>query len=267
MQRNVNTSQEELQTNWPLNIGSSIPGGKGCYEFAIYGDSNVEATSQVIRSFLDHKVRILRGRIDADSDNGTWFNVYSVDLQHADCSALQLEKSLRLIGGIKIVQHVPRNDSIFSFFTFPVMMNGRFRAYIMRAESLYRIEERMKELMGTGGGAIMFQEGRAFGSGVARSDSEVLDSTDLKARIKTARDGSKATGFGILDFEFSDDSTFVNVVVKEPLVDSAGECKSHFLFGIIAGVIETIHRVTLKVDRWTYDKDSKTLRLKYFVEK
>ncbi len=48
----------------------------------------------------------------------------------------------------------------------------------------------------------------------------------------------------ILDYNFSENNHVVNVILRNPLTDSSRDCRSHFAFGILAGLIEQIHGIS-----------------------
>lgn len=249
----------------PRSIGSSRPMGDYANEFVIFADATADM-GQILNFIFRQGLPIKRLRTQSLSQEGRdqeWACLFIADFQGANQSPLELSSKIKKLGGVTDVSYASRKKSTFGFFSFPVLMNDKSRAYIMRGEVLMKVEEDLTKTFGSSARAIMFQEGRSFGRGVVEVHSDHLGmDADLNIRSQSVKDASRAAGLGILDYNFSEDKDVVNVILRDPLTDSSRDCRSHFVFGILAGLIEKIHGISLSVKSWTYNKETKILLLK-----
>ncbi|MHB1907458.1 MAG: hypothetical protein ACYCQJ_01150 [Nitrososphaerales archaeon] len=257
--------QKDSPFYWPRKIGSSVPQGKDVYEIIVLSSSPVESLPFILEVTDQHKIKIIKLRLEVEKERSAILAY--LDFSLADCTPHDYSKQIKELKLVKDARFVSRADSIFGYHTFPVIVNGKDRAWIMRAKALLSIEEKLIEMLGTAAESIMFQEGRAYGYGVAQAQQEIENTTDEKMRVHNFKEGSRASGFGILDYDYSEDHLSLNVTVLDPLTDSKGECNSYFIFGTLAGGIEVINGVTLRVASHYYNKDDKTLHVKYSLEK
>lgn len=262
------SADDTLPKYVPRNVGSSFPRSGPVYEFAVFGEKQgIETLSTIMELIQSYKIELFRIRMHGEKSNA-WTSIFLLDFEKADCIVSDFASTLEELDGISSVEFMSRRKSIFDYYSFPVLVNGKHRAFIMRGEVLMGMEKKLAERMGSAAHALMYQEGESFGQGVVRAQAEVLgQNADFDDRVRAMKDASRATGLGILEYRFSEDRDFVEVSLKDPLTDSSGDCQSHFLFGILAGSIETLYNITVSVNSWNYDRQTKVLHLELKVGK
>jgi hypothetical protein len=124
----------------------------------------------------------------------------------------------------------------------------------MRLDPLLNIENRLDQELGSAGSAIMFREGEGYAVETLNQYRQVLGSVSQESLLDNVKDGLRATGWGIFDFKTTKDGYEV-AVQEAPLIKGMPE-PSRFLCGIIAGIVESVYAVKVKVDQSTVDSKS-----------
>ena len=133
-------------------------------------------------------------------------------------------------------------------------MWGRERVIIMRLSPLLNIERRLHEELGSAGSEIMFNEGEGYAIETIGQYRTVLGSVSTEVLLENVTDGLRATGWGL--FEFKESKEGYEVTVRDaPMLGSTTE-PSRFLCGIIAGILETVLSVKIKVVESTVEPKS-----------
>jgi hypothetical protein len=143
-------------------------------------------------------------------------------------------------------------NSLFDKFLFPPTVWGRHRVLIMRMDPLFNIENNLTHELGTAGMAIMFREGEAYAAETLRQYRQVLGSVTQESLLENVKDGLRATGWGIFDFKTTKDGYDV-AIQDAPMIEAMKE-PSRFLCGIVAGIVESVYAVNVKVVSSTVDR-------------
>jgi hypothetical protein len=259
----VTLSKDDSSKYRPRRIGYRAPLGKEAFEFAIYGDDVPGSIVRLTDLFLEHKARLLNHRLDWNDVEKRFAAFYMVDMAEADCASSKLAEILRARAGVDEVRVISRAGAIFGYSTFPIVLNDVNRGVILRVENWAQVEEDLIKWMGSAGESIMFREGETYGISTCRRYVEILTTQDEALLFQNLRDGSKAAGWGILDYRISDDRSTVFLEVKYPITNSKGEVTSRFFQGMLSGIIEVILNAKLNVQDSAYDRNSRTLKIRY----
>ena len=152
---------------------------------------------------------------------------------------------------------------MFDKFLFPVVIQGKNRVLIMRLSPLLNIEKRLTDELGSAGGAIMFREGEGYAAETLRQYRAALGNVRAELLLETVKDGLRATGWGLFEFRAMRDG-YEATVDEAPLLEGSTE-PSRFLCGIVAGIVESVFSVRVKIVQSTVD--SRTQRVSVRMSK
>jgi len=239
---------------FPRNLGVSSPQGANVHEFLVVWDHELGSLAKILQVFSTHKVKVILTHSQLDEGTGAVVGTYYCDMSKADEPVEGMKKAIRRLDFVRDVETASARQSLFDKFLFPVTVWGRERVIIMRLSPLLNIERRLHEELGSAGSAIMFNEGEGYATETIGQYRTVLGSVSTEVLMENVTDGLRATGWGL--FEFKESKEGYEVTVRDaPMLASTTE-PSRFLCGIIAGILETVLSVKMKVVESTVDPKS-----------
>jgi len=236
-----------------MNLAVASAPGDGIYEFLVVWNHEHPSLLKILDVFARHKAKVILAHSQVDEGDivvGTFF----CGMAQADQSADYIRKEIKALGFVRNVEVASTDHSLFDKFLFPVTVWRRHRVLVMRLDPLLNIENRLDQELGSAGSAIMFREGEAYAVETLGQYRQMLGSVSQESLLENVRDGLRATGWGIFDFKTTKDG--YEVAVQDAPVIKGMPQPSRFLCGIIAGIVESIYAVRVKVDQSTVDSKS-----------
>ncbi|MCL4519797.1 MAG: hypothetical protein M1587_11445 [Thaumarchaeota archaeon] len=257
------TSPSEEEYFHSRNIGASKPYGKNVYEIAVRGDFGFGIESAIADTLLKCNAKMIRQLLEGEVYTNDFSAEYFIDASNLNCSMGDLIKKLKAIQHVKEVHSEYREGYLYSHLIFPITAFRRARLIAFRADSLVRTQERLEQILESGAATIMYEEGRSYGETIVKNHRFLLGGENQQLLIENLKEASKATGWGIPEFEF-DDVDRVRLRLRHPPLMVNGEWKEIWLlYGAFAGMLEDIFEIKLSVDRSEYSKESDTLVVVY----
>jgi hypothetical protein len=231
----------------PRNLAVSIWPNEKVYEFLVVWKRELRSLGAIVEVFARHDAEILMAHCQLDPGTGTLSGTYYCDLAQADRSAEELRKEIRAMSFVQRVEFASTEKSPFDKFHFPIVVFSGSRALILGMDRLLNMEKRLGEDLGSAGSAIMFREGESYAAEVMKGYKLVTDAPDfsLESLLEVAKDGLRATGWGIFDFKTTKEGYEVTVQ-DAPQLEGSTE-PSRFVCGIIAGIVESVFSAKVKV--------------------
>ena len=236
---------------FPRNIGVSSPPGESVHEFVVVWRHEFGSLPKILDVFSRHKAKVLLTHSQLDRPTNTVVGTFFCDVAQADQSVEELRKEIRNLDFVQDADFASAQRSIFDKFLFPVTVWGRDRVIVMRMDPMFNIERRLTAELGSAGAAIMFGEGEGYSSETIKHYQEVLGGVSAEMLLENVEDGLRATGWGLFDFKETKEG-YVVTVQDAPTLKGATE-PSRFLCGVIAGILESIFSVKMKVVESTLD--------------
>jgi hypothetical protein len=230
---------------FPLNLAVASAPGEKVYEFLVVWDHEINSLPKILEVFSRHKAKVLLAHSQADGSEDKVIGTFFYNLATADESADKIGKEIKKLSFVRTVEVAGTENSLFDKFLFPVTVWGKNRVLVMRMAPLLHIESRLKEELGSAGSAIMFREGEGYAAETLSQYRQVLGKFSPDSLLENAKDGLRATGWGIFDFKRTKDGYDVTVE-DAPLVEGMTE-PSGFVCGIIAGILESIYLAKLRI--------------------
>jgi hypothetical protein len=252
----------------PRLIGLAVPLGSAktgkIYEFLAKGSDEVGTLSKLNGILNAHHLRLMTAGGYSVPQPGIFVWSGFADYSHSEFTA---EETLREIKALSFVTHaeVTRIDEVlFERYLFPVTIFGRQRAIIFRAEPFVRVEQRLIAAFGSGGAAIMFDEGRHYALESFAQYLVMLPGASPDVILKNAVAGLRATGWGLFEVDVSRlllDGVAKVSVRDPPFSGVPATRESFFTNGIACGALEGIFNAKTAVQSSKYDEKTRTLDL------
>ena len=239
---------------FPRNLAVASSRNEDVYEFLVVWDHQIESLPEILRVFSKHKAKVTLAHSQLDEDTDTVVGTFFYNLAKADESAENIGKEIKTLRFVRTVEVASTANSLFDKFLFPVTIWGQERVVMMRMEPLLNIERRLVQELGSAGSAIMFREGEGYATATVDQYRKVLGSVTIESLLENLRDGLRATGWGIFEFEATKDG-YVVTVESAPALPQATE-PSRFLCGIIAGILEALLSANMSVVESNIDQKS-----------
>ncbi|HUK75347.1 MAG TPA: hypothetical protein VLU99_06095 [Nitrososphaerales archaeon] len=239
---------------FPRNLGVSSPPGANVHEFLVVWNHELGSLAKILQVFSTHKVKVVQTHSQLDEATGTVVGTYYCDMTKADQTVEEVQKAIKELSFVRSADAASAESSLFDKFLFPVTVWGRERVIIMRLSPLLNIEKSLVEELGSAGSAIMFREGEGYATETIAQYRAVLGDVSAQVLLKNVVDGLRATGWGLFEFKESKDG--YEVTVRDaPMLATTTE-PSRFLCGIIAGVLESVLSVRMKIVESTVEPKS-----------
>lgn len=230
---------------FPRNLGVSAPPGDNVFEFLVVWNHELGSLAKIFEAFARHKAKVLLQYSQIQEGTNTVVGTYYCDVTQADEPVQSLQKAIKGLSFVRSVDIAIAGKSLFDKFLFPVTVWGSERVIIMRMDPLLNIEMRLKQELGSAGSAIMFREGESYATEVLAQYRKVLASASTETLFENVKDGLRATGWGLFEFKESKDGYEVTVRDAPNLANTSEP--SRFLCGIIAGTLESVLSVKMKI--------------------
>jgi len=245
---------------FPLNLAMASVPGEDVYEFLIVWEHEIDSLPRILEIFSKHKAKVVLAHSQVEESTNTVIGTFFYNLAKADKSAEDFRREIKSLTFVRTVETASAENSLFDKFLFPVTVWGRYRVLIMRLSPLLHIESRLREELGSAGSTIMFREGEGYAAETLSQYKQVLGSTTQETLLENMKDGLRATGWGIFDFKPTKEGYEVTVQ-DAPLVEEMTEV-SRFLCGIIAGIVESLYSIKVRVVQSTIDPKSGRVSVK-----
>lgn len=239
---------------FPRNLAVASTRGEDVYEYLVVWEHQLDSLPKMLEIFSKHKAKVILAHSQLDESTDTVVGTFFYDLAKADESAENLGKEIKELDFVRTVEVASTENSLFDKFLFPVTIWGRERVIVMRLDPLLNIEKRLVQELGSAGSAIMFREGEGYAAATIAQYRKALGSVTVESLLENVKDGLRATGWGLFDFKEAKDGYVVTVEEAAALTDSAEP--SRFLCGIIAGILETLLSMKMKIVESTLDPRS-----------
>jgi hypothetical protein len=176
----------------------------------------------------------------------------------------------RVLGDIRRLDFVSRTSAVevkgaaLDQFLFPVVINNNHRGIIMSLSPLLKAEQRLTEMLGSAGAVLMFEEGKAYARDSMEQLRETIPESEPMEFLDTVASWLRTTGWGIITFDTTrfDDEGTVGVLIREPPNSlTEGKPESHFMNGVVVGIIESVYNRSVNATSSRYDEPSQSLRL------
>jgi hypothetical protein len=239
---------------FPHNLAMASRPGENVYEFLIVWHHELTSLPNILGVFSRHEAKVVLAHSQLDASADTVVGTFFCNLAKASQSADDIRKEILGLSFVQSAEAVSTENSLFDKFLFPVTVWGRDRVLIMRLTPLLNIENRLGKELGSAGSAIMFREGEDYASETLGQYRKVLGSVTQESLMENVIDGLRATGWGIFDFKTTKEG--YGVTVRDAAQIEGMTEPSRFLCGIIAGIVESIYAIRVKVVQSTINPKS-----------
>lgn len=246
----------------PRHIAIARQGGSKVFELLIKGDDRTGALARLSGILAGHKVDIRNVYSHADKKKDSFVVVLYMDMAKANLSIEQLVSELKKRDSVKYVEFVRMENRVYDQFLYPIYILGEHRAAIARIDALIKIEERLTKTYGTGGAAIMFEEGKTFAREGFRMIKEALPKLNGQLTVENMRDGFRAQGWGLFEIKETRDGSEVKIE-NPPILKGSGVQASRLLLGMCAGAVEEAFGYYVTIANSSYDWASDTLSVSF----
>ena len=259
----MSTNNSSGEYSRSRDIGISRPLGKGAYEIAVSGDFGHGIESTVMNAILDCNGKLIRQISEGEVFDNFFVAEYFVDASNLSCSITDLVKRIESMPHVKQVHYQNREGYLYSHFIFPLTAFRRGRVIAFRADTLLRMQERLAQILGSAASTVFYEEGRSYGEAIVRNHRFLLRDTNQQLLLENLKEGARATGWGLVDFEQVEENLF-RLVLKHPPLGADGQWKDTWLlYGAFAGILESVYNCKLSVDGSDYNKETDVLTVTY----
>ena len=252
----------EPQHFFPRNIPLSKPSGQSVTEFLIVGRDDLESVSKVMSIFADRRINVLASYFESRDEAHNFILTFFAEVDDVESQIEILEKEISSLSFVKQVQSVKMKDRVYDQYLFPITATGSTRVIIMRADPLLNIEKQLFDRMGSAATSIMYEEGRAYARQTTAQMLTISPNMDRDELLENSLDGLRAFGWGIFRYRKSGE-VFEITATDLPFSDPRDAVRSRFVHGIVAGMIETMYGIRLRVASSNYDEADRKLSLRF----
>ncbi len=245
---------------YPRNIGISVPSGEGIYEIVVVGKDRIGVLRDLAEIIASHGISLVETGMYQAFDHGEFVFAGYGDFRTAKCNPQELKSELKKLSFVIEVQVDLPASKTFDRHLFPIVISGGERVIVLRMESFLKVEKRLEEAMGSGGGTIMYEVGRDYGLEVVNRYKELYLHENEAKLLEILRSGARATGWGLFDFHVENPKK-IFVRVEEPTMSDTSDGESRFTYGIVGGLIEGVYGRRFNLERSDYDRENRELKL------
>lgn len=253
---------------FPRLIGLAAPldalrSGK-VYEFLATGRDEAGSLSKINGVLNSHHLKLTTAGGYSLHEPGEFVWSGFADYSESEFTPEDTLREIKRLGFVTHAEATRIDQVVFDRYLFPVTMLGKQRAIIFRAEPFVRVEQRLMAAFGSGGAAIMFDEGRNYALEAFSQYVAMLPGASPELILKNAVAGLRATGWGLFEVDVSRLllEGVAKVSVRDPPFSGVpGARESFFINGILCGALEGIFNAKSAVQSSSYDEKTRTLKL------
>jgi len=257
----MNDSSHSARKNYPRNISLLRPAGNKVIEFMIICKNEIGALAAISGIFAKENLNIEITYGHADRQGNSYLLILYADFSNSSSTVDQIIKDLKELPVIHMVEVDIDQKRHFDDFLYPVVGVDGDRAVVMGLNALIKLEQTMFEKIGSGGHAFLYQMGKDY----SIENSKILKSgnfaQDQESQLKNLADSPKAAGWGIFDIRKLWNG--FDVLISEPhLLDGHTFVDTRFIYGMLAGSLQSIFAEEFFVLETRYDTRANTILLK-----
>lgn len=190
------------------------------------------------------------------------------DFSHSNPSLEEALRDIRRLDFVSKIDAIEMKGAALDRFLFPVLIGENRRGVIMDLAALLKEEQRLTEIFGSAGPVLMIEEGKAFAAETLKHVRAGIPETGPTEFLDTIAAWLKTTGWGIFTFDTTklDAEGVVSVTIREPPNSlDEGNHDSHFLNGMVVGIVELVFNRKASVTISRYDRLLRSLYLALHV--
>lgn len=171
--------------------------GKKVFHLIFHSGVDLASLAKASEGFIRLNVSVLSGTLVADGRGGAHWCVF-VETDQPEVGKDELARALKATGRVTDITVLGGDDIIIDEAHFPLKLATGQRAYLLSDEVIRGMLARVREVLGTGGDVVIFEEGEAVG----RGDFEALKGmlgADVPARLARLAGMYVSAGIGIPD--------------------------------------------------------------------
>jgi len=166
-------------------------------ELVVFLDNKPKVLRDISDVLVGLDVEILEGFHDVQDDHGVWATFLEID------KSMDFEgkiKKAREIPGVKDINYHKMGESdYFEKFFFPLGTED-IRFLVMSQSAFLRITKSIINVLGSGGEALLYEEGIELGSDICETMRDVCEGMSPEEKLELISNLLKATGWCITDF-------------------------------------------------------------------
>jgi len=251
----------QTRKNYPRNIALLRPAGSKVIEFMIICKNEIGALAAISGVFAKQNINMEITYGHADRHDNAYLLILYADFANSTSTADQVVKDLKELMVTQLVEVDADQKRHFDDFLYPIVGVDDDRAVIMGLNALVKLEQTMFEKIGSGGHAFLYQMGKDY----SIENSKILKTStfpqDQESQLKNLADSLKAAGWGIFDVRRIWNG--FDVMISQPfLLDGHTFVDTRFIYGMLAGSLQSISGEELFVLETTYDTRENKILLK-----
>lgn len=249
----------DTQNYYQRNFFASKPAKPAIYEFVIVARNEAVSMSEILSVFSKFNVDPIKIYVDTyPEEDARLLNTFC-DFSNAKTIAELFSNELRKLHSVIGVEFDGAKNRMFDRFFFPLVIGSR-RGILIRMDPLLNIEKRLEKRMGSGGLAIMFDEGVSYALETMEEYKAALPGADNSTLLQNVVDGLRVTGYGLFEFKKMENSYTVSIK-HPPRFTNGAVSENKFTTGIVAGIMQSLFGGKWSVLRSHYDDQEDTMIL------
>lgn len=229
----------------PKSLGISSPAGRDPYEIYLKVKSRPSILGKVSDVMKQRNIDILSANAHVSDDKQTAYIMLFVEMADSTAGIDEVVKTLREQDYVIEAVSESRKDMYYEGVMFPLTSGGHYRVFTLGATGWVALNKALLQTYGSGGEAILFNEGRSVGADTA---SRIAENRRFGGRTLTRElllanfiGLFRASGHGMLDVA-RDEEGFAIKINRSVLSEYDKPMIDHFLVGVVTGAVESIYR-------------------------
>ncbi len=247
------------------SLGISAPAGRDVHEVYLRVKSYPSVLGKISNLMGERKVDILSVSGQVADDKKTARLIFYVEMGSAASSIEELEGALRKQEFVLDVITRPRNRMYFEDIMFPLTSGGHYRVFTVGARSWVSLVKQLLEKFGSGGKAILQEEGVAVGEEMVDRIGNRFEKADKEILLDNLIGLFRGSGLGLLEIKSggsSGERSSFRIAIREPAAaESDAPILDDFLVGVVKGAISKILSKDLRVKDAAYEDGKITFEL------
>jgi hypothetical protein len=212
-----------------------------------------------------------------NSKDGTGVSIFYADFSKANASPRRVADDIEQLVFVKKVKIEEMGSRHFDRFLFPPTIRDGRRVLMVSAEAFMRLERDMRDRMGSAGSSTMFNHGHDFAVSSMTTYKEAIG--DYDEFLIEVLDSLRVQGWGIIELVDRDSGSFNFLIGQPPVLDHSAAASNYgedpaanpvdgklvveafFLYGMLAGILETYTGERYVVSRSRFDPQSSAILL------
>lgn len=222
------------------------PPGDEVHELVVSGTDAVGVLNKITGILSKNNVNFVSNHGQVNEAGTAFTNAFFCDMSRAKVDMERLKRELMSLHFVKDVRSTPMKGMMFESYMFPMSSIFAGRVITVDAAAFADMEDRLKEMFGSAGEAMAYEQGKAYAEATVRDLRKYAELAGAKWDLANVQAFFRAEGWGVVTISETESGFGVRVKDAPQPRNAVKKSLGGFNVGMVVGMLEELRGEPLK---------------------